>query len=301
VSGWTDVQRIFVGDVQGCAEELEELYDRAEAQFSDDFALWIAGDLVNRGPDNRRALERVRRLVEDGRGEYVLGNHEIHLIASGLGLRDLDPNDSIGDVLSDPDAAEWVDWIRRRPVVAIGELGGGGDAGDRIQPFVMVHAAAPPTWGLDQLAHAGAAVQARLSGDRDEARSFLATDPATDSVREDLARLTRCRSATDDEWSSREPDSPEGAWHAAWSRHAHDYGVVYGHWARQGLHVARGLRGLDSGCVHHGRGHDGFLTAWLPESAPPANRGRPFDVPDDRFWQVPARRRYYYPEAAAGR
>jgi hypothetical protein len=73
---------------------------------------------------------------------------------------------------------------------------------------------------------------------------------------------------------------------------------VYGHWALQGLHVARGLRGLDSACVHHGRPDGrggttrGFLTAWIP--AWPGRDGdrEPFDVPDDRFLQVPARRRY---------
>jgi diadenosine tetraphosphatase ApaH/serine/threonine PP2A family protein phosphatase len=74
-----------------------------------------------------------------------------------------------------------------------------------------------------------------------------------------------------------------------WSARSHGYGIVYGHWALQGLHVAPGLRGLDTGCVHHGRGRDGVLTAWLPD--PSAQT--PFDVPDDRFWQEAARRAYY--------
>jgi hypothetical protein len=85
-------------------------------------------------------------------------------------------------------------------------------------------------------------------------------------------------------------------WHRAWSARGHDYCVVYGHWALQGLHVARGLRGLDTGCVHHGRGRAGMLTAWLPGLARGGAAGEaaswPFDVPDDRFWQVPALERY---------
>ena len=64
---------------------------------------------------------------------------------------------------------------------------------------------------------------------------------------------------------------------------------MYGHWARQGLHVAAGLRGLDTGCVHHGRGRDGWLTAWLPEAA----SSDPFATPDTSFWKIPARRAYY--------
>ena len=82
-----------------------------------------------------------------------------------------------------------------------------------------------------------------------------------------------------------------------WSRRAPNYGVVYGHWALQGLHVARGLRGLDTGCVHHGRGRDGMLTAWLP----PDESETPFELPDDHFWQIPARRVYYdYPDGEHG-
>src|SRR3970040_165833 len=56
------VQPIFVGDVQGCGEELGELLERAAAQFGRRFSLWVVGDLVNRGPDNRTPLVRVREL-----------------------------------------------------------------------------------------------------------------------------------------------------------------------------------------------------------------------------------------------
>ena len=83
--------------------------------------------------------------------------------------------------------------------------------------------------------------------------------------------------------------SPRVAWHALWSERAHGYGVVYGHWALQGLHVAPWLRGLDTGCVHHGRDHVGLLTAWLPDPRAQA----PFAVPDAHFLQVRAHRRYY--------
>lgn len=281
------MQRIFVGDVQGCALELEALYARAVESFSDDFALWLAGDLVNRGPENRRALERVRGLVDAGRAELVLGNHELHLISVALGLRDLAENDSIGDVLAAPDASDWVDWLRERPLVVSGEI--------EEQPFVMVHASVGPGWSLAEVLARGRAASDRLAGDRESARAFLQLGSEQDPVRDDLARITHARSASDVEWSSLEPEKPEGAWHRAWSAHDPDYGVVYGHWSQQGLHVANGLRGLDTGCVHHGRGRDGFLTAWLPDSRPRGADRRPFDAPDDRFWQIPAERRYYYP------
>lgn len=288
------MQRIFIGDVQGCANELETLISRAEETFGEDFSLWVAGDLVNRGPENLRPLERVRRLVEDGRAQYVLGNHEVFLLEVAFGLRELRPTDSIDDVLSAPSANEWVEWLRKRPVVVPGEIEG--------QPFAMVHAASSPDWALPQLVEWGEAVQKALGGSRKQAEEFLALSPEEDETRNALARLTRCRRiGADGVWSSEEPEGPEFAWHKAWLARGHDFGLVYGHWARQGLHVVPGLRGLDTGCVHHGRGKDGFLTAWLPESAPehvgagPRPKGlATFDAPDDRVWQIPAERRYYY-------
>ena len=282
------MQRIFVGDVQGCGDELVELVARATDAFGDEFSLWITGDLVNRGPDNLGPLELVRGLVEEGRAEYVLGNHEISLLAVEFGLRELGPNDTFGDLLHASDAAEWIDWLRCRPLVVSGQL--------EDQRFAMVHAAADPDWSLEELVGIGKQVSERLSASREDAQEFLARDPVVDSLRDALGRMTRCRSVTlDGGWSSDEPELPEEAWHHAWAIRGHDYGLVYGHWARQGLHVDVGLRGLDTGCVHHGRGRDGFLTAWLPESRPRENGQRPFDLPDDRFWQIPAKGRYYYP------
>jgi bis(5'-nucleosyl)-tetraphosphatase (symmetrical) len=189
--------------------------------------------------------------------------------------------DSFRDVLDAPDADEWIDWLRRRPLVARGEIGR--------QRFAMLHASVDPDWTLDALEAAGRGVERQLQAPLAKLRAFLGGSP---EPRDDvLGRLTRGRSADGrGSWSSDEPaESGMPAWHALWSQRGHDYGVVYGHWAMQGLHVAPGLRGLDTGCVHHGRGHDGVLTAWLPD--PDAER--PFDVPDERFWSIPARRAYY--------
>src|SRR5215510_13132977 len=96
------VQPIFVGDVQGCGEEFTELLERATSQFGDAFALWVVGDLINRGPDNRGPLARVRELEAAGRATYVLGNHEVSLLRCWLGLRALTSYDSFQDVLEAP-------------------------------------------------------------------------------------------------------------------------------------------------------------------------------------------------------
>jgi len=272
----------FVGDVQGCADELEELAERVgEAE------LWLVGDLVNRGPASRRVLERVRALSDAGRARAVLGNHDLALLRVHYKLRAPRPTDTFADVLEAPDAEALLEWLRRQPLVRTGRLAG--------TPFAMVHAALHPDWSLEELERRARAVEAVLAGPHEAARALLAGrgDPELVDV---LGRLTSCRSAGEDgSWSSEDPHAAPAraagrhAWHALWSARGHRYGVVYGHWSLQGLHVAPWLRGLDTGCVHHGRGHEGRLTAWLPDP----ERPDPFAVPDERFVQVRARRAYW--------
>jgi bis(5'-nucleosyl)-tetraphosphatase (symmetrical) len=283
------MQRIFVGDVQGCADELSEVVARARADFGRGFELWVVGDLVNRGPHSLRALRTVRELHEAGRARLVLGNHEISLLETALGTRPLAETDTFADVLDARDADDWVDWLLARPLIEVSRLGE--------QPFAMVHAAVHPDWSLaDAAAHAERAAAGLRSG-RAAARRLLAAG-ATDAERDDLERLTSCRSVAGSAWSDLVPLEAPGslAWHAAWSRRRHDYGVVYGHWSLQGLHVAPGLRGLDTGCVHNGRDGPRALTAWLPDPRSPT----PFGVPDERFWQIPAKRVYRKPPGAVG-
>ncbi len=287
------MQPVFVGDVQGCSEELELLVASLRDRFgARGFALWLVGDLVNRGPGSLQVLRRVRELAERGQARIVLGNHELSLLATFLGLRRAAPTDSFVDVLDARDSADWMDWLRRQPLVQTGQLGE--------RPFAMVHASVAPGWSLDELAERGRRLAARLAGPGEPAghpgwegvRALLAPGPndADRELREDLVRLTRCRRIdARGRFSEEEPARPADAWHARWAAADPAFGVVYGHWAMQGLHAAPLLRGLDTGCVHHGRGRDGFLTAWLPDRGQPD----PFARLDAGILQIPALRAHY--------
>jgi len=271
-----------VGDVQGCADELEQVIARAEREHGDAFELWLVGDLVNRGPRSRRALERVRALADRGRARAVLGNHELALLRVAFGQRAPAPGDTFGDVLDGADRDAWLDWIRGWPLAITGRLGA--------RRFAMVHAAVAPEWSLDELEAHARRVEKRLRRSRDAAAELLAAEPDEDPEADVLARVTRCRSVdARGRWSSRPPERPDGAWHRRWASRAHDYAVVYGHWALQGLHVAPMLRGLDSGCVYNGSPNPTFLTAWVP----PPDAREPFAVPDEHFWRIPARGVYW--------
>lgn len=66
---------IVIGDVHGCATELEELLEVLKPKSGDNVI--FAGDLVNRGP-NTSAVLRIARSIPGARA--VLGNHELRLL-----------------------------------------------------------------------------------------------------------------------------------------------------------------------------------------------------------------------------
>ncbi|MEE8435843.1 MAG: metallophosphoesterase, partial [bacterium] len=65
----------FVGDIQGCARELELLLERAGFRPKA-HRLIPVGDTINRGPDAPGVLDR----LEQAGAEPILGNHERALI-----------------------------------------------------------------------------------------------------------------------------------------------------------------------------------------------------------------------------
>ena len=66
---------LYIGDVHGCADELERIVEAFGFVRGKD-TLYQTGDVINKGPDMMRAL----RFVEDNGILTVRGNHEEHLI-----------------------------------------------------------------------------------------------------------------------------------------------------------------------------------------------------------------------------
>jgi predicted phosphodiesterase len=108
---------LFIGDVHGCADELEQLLVAFDPGKKD--RIVFVGDLVNRGPDSPRVLQIARDLS----AQCVLGNHEQQLLrarkarAPGrLKRRDRVTYDSLSK-------ADWK-WMKQWPhVIEIPSLG----------------------------------------------------------------------------------------------------------------------------------------------------------------------------------
>lgn len=67
-----------IGDVHGCLTALETLL--AALQLHPDDQLVFLGDLVDRGPDTRRVIERILQLRSERTVHVIKGNHEEMLL-----------------------------------------------------------------------------------------------------------------------------------------------------------------------------------------------------------------------------
>ena len=67
-----------VGDIQGCYKEFEKGLKKIKFNQEKDY-LWLTGDLINRGPDSLKTLEKIYELRS--RVHMVLGNHDLHFLA----------------------------------------------------------------------------------------------------------------------------------------------------------------------------------------------------------------------------
>jgi len=77
----------IIGDVHGCADKLEGLLKKLD--FSESGGVYhhsnrtavFVGDLIDRGPHQRRTLEIVRAMVDEGNALIVMGNHEFNALS----------------------------------------------------------------------------------------------------------------------------------------------------------------------------------------------------------------------------
>jgi len=235
-------RRIFIGDIQGCREELERLLEVLRFDPASD-TLEPVGDFVNRGPDSLGTLRLLKSLGAGG----VLGNHDLHLLAARRGERRLRPGDTLTPVLEAPDAEALLAWLRAKPFI-------------KTWPgIILVHAGLSPAW-------------------TDPMKELSGLNPEAPHPNIEIAtRLRWCDEKGN--MPKHETDPPPEPGYRPW--HEHMQGrfketIVFGHWARGGLIHRPGLRGLDTGCVWGGR-----LTAWVAEddtlaSVPAARPYSPF-------------------------
>ena len=147
-----------IGDIQGCYDEFMALLNHIHFNEKTD-ALWLVGDLVNRGPKSLEVLRFLKNF--SGVLHCVLGNHDLHLLACAQNVRPLKSSDTFSDILMAHDRDELLLWLRRQPFIHY----------DAELKTVMTHAGVYPFWSLaENLAHAEELHQLLLS---DQYREFI--------------------------------------------------------------------------------------------------------------------------------
>lgn len=128
--------RYLVGDIQGCARQLEAALAQVAFDPQQD-ELWCVGDIVGRGPNSLQCLQLLRQLGAAVR--ITLGNHDLNLLAILTGVRAADPRDRLDDILNLPESArkDWLDWLIQHPLL------------HRDDHLVMTHAGIYPGWSID--------------------------------------------------------------------------------------------------------------------------------------------------------
>lgn len=122
-----------VGDVHGCAHELEEFLSLAGVS-----RVVLVGDLFSKGPDP----VGVWRLIREHRLEAVLGNHDAALLA----VQDTSRDDHAARCAAkmDRSADGWRDWVGALPLF--------GSVGE----YTVVHAGLHPSGCLERTTRAHA-------------------------------------------------------------------------------------------------------------------------------------------------
>ncbi|HTW73979.1 MAG TPA: symmetrical bis(5'-nucleosyl)-tetraphosphatase [Steroidobacteraceae bacterium] len=269
--------RWAIGDIQGCAQEFEQLLALIGFSPRHD-RLWLVGDLVNRGPRSLQVLRQVRALGDSAL--CVLGNHDLHLLAVALAGARLRRSDTLAEVLAADDRDALLDWLLHRPLAyhepaaappATGAAPAPAAAPAGAPPVrgdLLVHAGVVPQWDIAQTLALAAEVEHAL---RREPRALLAQmygdrpDRWRDSLRgferlrfavNVLTRLRFCtRDGRIDLKHKGPPDSagpPWMPWFSTPARASRAARIVFGHWSALGLYRAPGLLGLDTGCVWGG-------------------------------------------------
>jgi bis(5'-nucleosyl)-tetraphosphatase (symmetrical) len=244
-----------VGDLQGCLSPLERLLDRVRFDPVQD-RLWLVGDLVNRGPQSGACLQFVRQLGASAIA--VLGNHDLHLLATAAGLRVPRARDTLADVLRRPDADELLDWLAERPLIHRNlELG-----------WTLTHAGIPPQWSVAKACSEARAVEAslRVPARRQEfLASMYGNQPerwdeqlkGPDRLRYTVNALTRMRFIQQNGALDFTVSGPpvEGAaaglkpWFKVSGRASQGHWIAFGHWSALGFRRGPDWLSLDSGCV----------------------------------------------------
>jgi bis(5'-nucleosyl)-tetraphosphatase (symmetrical) len=254
-----------IGDIQGCFDDLQRLLAKIKFNKKSD-TLWFAGDLVNRGP---KSLETLRFIKSLGNAAVcVLGNHDLHLLATAYNLSPVKAKDTLVEILEADDKDELLDWLRHRRLFYYNEY------------FCLLHAGLPPQWDFLMAKKMANKVESVLRSDNylEFFSNMYGNNPkqwSKDLTKEEQLRFTvNCftrlrycdaQGRLDFKFNGELgcQDKHLMPWFDVPNRKSLGLNIIFGHWSALGYHESNQCYGIDTGCLWGGQ-----LTALKLEKKP---------------------------------
>ncbi|SEL58386.1 Bis(5'nucleosyl)-tetraphosphatase, ApaH [Roseateles sp. YR242] len=244
----------LIGDLQGCCDALARLLEKIDFSPSRD-RLYLLGDLVNRGPDSLTTLRRLQSLGDAA--QCLLGNHDLHLLATAAGVRAPHKSDTLDAILQASDREPLLEWLRQQRVAI------------QAQGWLMVHAGVVPQWDADQTLALADEVHALLKGpalaeflpqmygnEPDRWSEGLVGVERLRFIINVLTRIRFCNAKGKLDFKTKEGlgTAPDGymPWFDVPGRRTAGQPIAFGHWSTLGLVQRDDLLALDTGCVWGG-------------------------------------------------
>jgi len=248
-----------IGDVQGCFDELKALLTQINFN-SDRDRLWFCGDLVNRGPKSLETLRFIRSLEDNAIS--VLGNHDLHLLATAFDHQKPGKNDTFDTVLKADDAAELLDWLRHRPLLYH----------ETENKITLLHAGIHPDWSISKAQQLAKEMEQVLQGDNHinfyrhmyGDKPFLWDDSLSGWSRyrfitNILTRLRYCDKQGKPALNAKGAPGSQAdglfPWYEVPHRKSQQDTIIFGHWStlpHAGLSSINNTYAIDSGCLWGG-------------------------------------------------
>ena len=250
-----------IGDIQGCLTALKCLLQRVNFQPQQD-ELWIAGDIVNRGPHSLATLQYLYQLDQQHQClRLVLGNHDLHLLATGLLGRKSKPSDTLDDILFSDDRDTLLQWLRQWPLAY------------HQDNWLMVHAGIHPDWSIQTVLNYSQEVSKVIRGP-DHLNFFehmygntplqwhdhLVGMDRLRSITNYLTRMRYCNKEGMLDLKNKQAPSSYNSknayqpWFKFITFQTNDTSIIFGHWASlKGKCETEHIYALDTGCVWGGK------------------------------------------------
>lgn len=244
-----------IGDIQGCFDDLQRLLAKINFNKKTD-TLWFAGDLVNRGPKSLETLRFIKSLGDSA--VCVLGNHDLHLLATAYNLSPFKAKDTLAEILAADDKDELLDWLRHRPLFHYNEY------------FCLLHAGLPPQWDFLTAKKMAKEVENILRskhyldffsimyGNKPKQWNKHLTEE--EQLRFTVNCFTRMRfcdsqGKLDFRYNGGLGSQEEHLmpWFDVPNRKSLGLNIIFGHWSALGYHKSNQCYGIDTGCLWGGQ------------------------------------------------